>query len=90
MKKTTIVDIRVETEWLEKVRAAADRKGMGFSQFIRMAVDYYLNRYKREMQNRQTVWSKWLCNRLSSLLRGLTNSSGSFIASMVKTRDIAV
>ena len=47
MKKTTIVDIRVETEWLEKVRAAADKKGMGFSQFIRMAVDYYLNRYKR-------------------------------------------
>jgi len=47
VKKTTIVDIRVETEWLAKVRAAADRKGMGFSQFIRMAVDYYLNRYKR-------------------------------------------
>ncbi len=47
MKKTTIVDIRVETEWLAKVRAAADRKGMGFSQFIKMAVDAYLNRYSK-------------------------------------------
>ena len=47
MKRTTIVDIRVDTDWLAKVRAAADRKGISFSQFIRMAVDYYLNRYKR-------------------------------------------
>jgi len=47
MKKTTIVDIRVDTDWLAKVRVAADRKGISFSQFIRIAVDYYLNRYKR-------------------------------------------
>ena len=47
MKKTTIVDIRQDVEWVEKVRRAADRKGVSFSAFIRLAVDYYLNRYKK-------------------------------------------
>ena len=45
MKKTTLVDIRVDKEWLEKVRRAADRKGVSFSQFIILAVNKYLNRY---------------------------------------------
>ncbi len=47
MKKTTIVDIRVDTEWLAKVRNAADRKGVSFSKFIIMAVNAYLNRYSK-------------------------------------------
>ena len=45
MKKTTIAEIRTDTEWLEKVRRAADRKGVSFSQFIILAVKKYLNRY---------------------------------------------
>lgn len=47
MKKTTIAEIRTDTEWLEKVRRAADRKGVSFSAFMRLAVDYYMNRYKK-------------------------------------------
>ena len=47
MKKTTIVDIRADVDWVQKVRNAADRKGISFSAFIRLAVDYYLNRYKK-------------------------------------------
>lgn len=46
MKKTTIVDIRCDVDWLERVRKAADRKGIGFSKFIVMAVNEYLNRFK--------------------------------------------
>lgn len=47
MKKTTIAEIRTDTDWLQKVRNAADRKGISFSAFIRLAVDYYMNRYKK-------------------------------------------
>ena len=47
MKKTTIVDIREDVEWIEMVRRVADRKKVSFSAFIRLAVDYYLNRYKK-------------------------------------------
>ncbi|MBO4914167.1 MAG: ribbon-helix-helix protein, CopG family [Oscillospiraceae bacterium] len=45
MNKITIVDFRADSEWLQRVRRAADRKGVSLGAFIRVAVDYYLNRH---------------------------------------------
>ncbi len=58
MKKPTIVEIRQEIEWVEKVRRAADRKGVSFSAFIRLAVDYYINRYKRIIRQSLCQYNK--------------------------------
>ena len=45
MKKTKLLEIRTDTEWVERVRAAAERKGISVSKFIILAVNRYLNRY---------------------------------------------